>query len=339
MRPEALKNAMNIAIFHTNSPGLKLDAEIVASTLSGLLGNGAGKLVLIGLPPPALHLPPEALRRQISIDARIDVAIFLEQIINHPALQEARHRIFIPNPEWLSGQSADLAGRCTEFWHKSQFSKDMLAGLFKDARHRYVGFTSRDPGIRVRDYRTFLHLRGNLATRRQSGLLIEAWLEHPEWPDLYTQFHGADLDVALPNWLPHGNVHLRLGWMSRQDYLETAAAHGIHICTSESEGFGHYINEARAMGALVVTTDAPPMNELVDPASGILVQASSQYPRAFGTGFKIGKDAMEAAIERILSLSPETRRALGMAGRERFIKEQGDFKSNVREALQGITPG
>jgi hypothetical protein len=328
---------MNIAIFHINSPGLKLDAEIVSSTLSELLEKRADKLVLIGVPHRALDLPSEAIRRQININVRIDVAIFLERIINHPALQEARHRILIPNPEWMVGQSAHLAGRCTEFWHKSQFSKNKLTSLFPNARHRYIGFTSLDPGIMVRDYKTFVHLRGNLVTRRHSGMLVDTWLEHPEWPDLYTQFHGLDLDVELPNWLPHGNVHLRLGWMSRQDYLETSAAHGIHICTSEHEGFGHYINEARAMGALVVTTDAPPMNELVDPESGVLAKASEQYPCAFGTGFKIGKDAMETAIEQVLSLSPETRRALGIAGRERFIKEKEQFRRNIIEMLPSIT--
>jgi hypothetical protein len=39
--------------------------------------------------------------------------------------------------------------------------------------------------------------------------------------------------------------------------------HPIHICASEREGFGHYLNEARAASALVISTDHPPMNELV----------------------------------------------------------------------------
>jgi multisubunit Na+/H+ antiporter MnhB subunit len=41
---------------------------------------------------------------------------------------------------------------------------------------------------------------------------------------------------------------------------------------SEREGFGHYINEARAVGAFVISTDHPPMNELVTPERGALVK-------------------------------------------------------------------
>lgn len=41
--------------------------------------------------------------------------------------------------------------------------------------------------------------------------------------------------------------------------------HPIHICASEREGFGHYINEARAAGAFIISTDHPPMNEFVTP--------------------------------------------------------------------------
>jgi hypothetical protein len=59
------------------------------------------------------------------------------------------------------------------------------------------------------------------------------------------------------------------------DTRQLQAGSGVHICISEREGFGHYINEARAAGALVVSTDHTPMSELVqDGASGLLVKPS-----------------------------------------------------------------
>jgi glycosyltransferase involved in cell wall biosynthesis len=39
----------------------------------------------------------------------------------------------------------------------------------------------------------------------------------------------------------------------------------VHICASEREGFGLYLDEARAVGAYIISTDHPPMNELVTP--------------------------------------------------------------------------
>lgn len=76
-----------------------------------------------------------------------------------------------------------------------------------------------------------------------------------------------------------------LGWMppvlDKQRLLsfyytrQMQASSGVQICVSEREGFGHYMNEARAAGALVVSTDHPPMNELVrDGVSGLLVKPS-----------------------------------------------------------------
>ena len=46
----------------------------------------------------------------------------------------------------------------------------------------------------------------------------------------------------------------------------------VHICPSIAEGYGHYINDARQCGQIIITTDRHPMIDLVkDNESGIII--------------------------------------------------------------------
>jgi glycosyltransferase involved in cell wall biosynthesis len=55
---------------------------------------------------------------------------------------------------------------------------------------------------------------------------------------------------------------------------------GVHVCPSEREGYGLYISEARAAGALVIAPDHPPMNELVWAWGGGLGGCCGRLARA-----------------------------------------------------------
>ena len=62
-----------------------------------------------------------------------------------------------------------------------------------------------------------------------------------------------------------------------EDDLNTIMnSHGIHICTSSTEGFGHYINEAKSCKSVYI-----PVNELINSESGILIKPKkikNKYP-------------------------------------------------------------
>ena len=107
---------------------------------------------------------------------------------------------------------------------------------------------------------------------------------------------------------------------------------GIHLCPSRAEGWGHNILEAMSVEALILTTDAAPMNEHVTTATGILVPAGRSEPRHLGVCHYVDRGALEAAIERPGHASADKAR-LGMAARQRFLSLGSEFRARAQQLL------
>jgi len=134
-----------------------------------------------------------------------------------------------------------------------------------------------------------------------------------------------------------GNIRAMLGFMSENDYQSEVAQHGIQICTSQMEGFGHYINEARSIGALVLTLDAPPMNELIDSSCGVLVQYSKSEPFNNGTRYFADPYLIEQAIIKVIDMPLAIRKSLGENAKVRYMKERGEFLMNIKNVSNRLT--
>ena len=176
---------------------------------------------------------------------------------------------------------------------------------------------------------------------------MECWLDNPEFPRLTVV---GDLSMSLEEYarvLDAGNIELvpppvtqprqdtefRNISMAQLHRLQASA--GVHLCPSEREGFGHYINEARAVSALVLTSDHPPMNELVTPASGVLVRGRTMSHKhtvlaPFGRlSMKLRKRSICSGVERILRLSTEQRLRKGALARRAFVSDRRHLIANV----------
>jgi hypothetical protein len=162
----------------------------------------------------------------------------------------------------------------------------------------YVGFSSNAAvDAASKEYKNFagqdfnraIHVAGQSGSKRTNRVL-ETWLAHPEFPPITVvcncalgggaakpglaktccktkhldKFDQAALAAAK-------NIDVRAEFVPTGELSRLQMQAGIHICPSSTEGFGHYINEARGIGRLVVVPDAPPMNELVSRRDGILI--------------------------------------------------------------------
>uniref|UniRef100_A0A383W5Q1 Glycosyl transferase family 1 domain-containing protein n=1 Tax=Tetradesmus obliquus TaxID=3088 RepID=A0A383W5Q1_TETOB len=135
--------------------------------------------------------------------------------------------------------------------------------------------------------------------------------------------------------------------LSFDDIRALQASIGLHLCPSEREGFGHYLNEARAAAAFVITSDHPPMNDLIRPEFGLLItpqrtgsyedwQALSSYA---DINAYLDPDSICAAVELVLSMPVEERAGKGKVARRQYLSEKRAFVRNVRRLREYLRSG
>jgi hypothetical protein len=134
--------------------GLETSVAVVERTIKDYFADDIEVDTII-VPEQLTRVSAAVNEQRILIHKPIDVVIFFEHIVNHAQLGAARHRILIPNPEWL--RAAGLESRLTEMWHKTHISRATLARLLPKLRHSYIGFTSPDLFGGVPDFDRFIH--------------------------------------------------------------------------------------------------------------------------------------------------------------------------------------
>jgi hypothetical protein len=167
--------------------------------------------------------------------------------------------------------------------------------------------------------------------------VLAVWRRNRQFPQLYYQFYQEQADnFEFPGWLTSHNVAIHAGKMASSAYFEALTSSGIHLCTSAVEGFGHYINEARAMSAVAVILDAPPMNELIDRDCGVLLRPSSERPLKFGIRYQLSEAELERGINAILALGANDVETMGRNARQRFLAERDAFVDRLGPLLAAL---
>ena len=313
----------DIAIVGRNNRyGLTRDAEILRQGLES-----------VGVRAALFDRRKRSLMDRLRRRKVAGVVVHLERI--HPAwLGAASRHVLIPNQERFPKRHLGRLRRIDRVLAKTQHAREIFAGLGADSI--CLGFTSPDryDPVVPRDWKRFFHLAGG-STLKGTEDILALWGAHPEWPELVLVQKQANAPESVPS-----NVTLHGGYLDDDELKRLQNACGIHLCPSRSEGWGHNIVEAMSCGAVVVATDAPPMNEHVTADCGVLVPTSRSEPRHLGRNFFIDYHALEAAIARLLAESPDAARSLGNKARKRFEELNRGFDVQLRAVLgQGCVAG
>ena len=102
------------------------------------------------------------------------------------------------------------------------------------------------------------------------------------------------------------------------------------------QGFGHKINEGLSCGAVVLAPAGPPMNELVRPERGFLVQWNATSPKAPGTEYHFDEADFERTIERCLALTPDEIEAMTTKARAWFEENDRYFRQTLPDLLRNL---
>jgi glycosyltransferase involved in cell wall biosynthesis len=313
--------------------GLARDQTLIARTLA----EAGFDVTLTGVPQGGIAKRLGVLRlrarqawrrwRGDHAQGRFDVNLMLERL-QVPLLPLARRNALIPNPEWFHPQwEARLAG-LDRVLVKTHHAEPIFAA--RGARTDYIGFTSEDR-LRgdVEREPAFFHLAGRSGNKGTQPL-IDLWLRKPQWPTLTVVRRTATAQPTAPN------LRFVTGFIDDDELRVLQNRHLFHLCPSETEGFGHYLVEAMSVGAIVLTTQAPPMDELVSAERGILVPYARTGTQRLATTYFVDAAGLEGGIERMLALSASERQRLGANARAWYEANNRAFRERLVHAVNGL---
>jgi hypothetical protein len=267
--------------------------------------------------------------REGAARARFDVNLMDERLrLEYAPL--ARRNVLMPHPEWFDPAWTPELRSIDRVFAKTHHAVPIFEA--QGCCTEFVGFTSIDRRLPdVPREPAFFHLGGR-SGNKGSQAILDLWTRKPAWPMLtLIQRKPLQLPATMPS-----NVRLV------SDYLEDAELRAMqnrnlfHLCPSETEGFGHHLVEGMSVGAILLATDAPPMNEMVTPERGVLAAYSQTGTQQLATTYHVDPAALEAGVERMLALDADERRALGERARAWWEENDRAFAERLSHAITAL---
>lgn len=268
---------------------------------------------------------------------QFEVNFFVESVFPE-FLAMARTNCLFVNQEWFRDSNLPHLSRLSILLCKTPSGVRCLQDL--PVACCMVGFTSPDKRIigfkRCGPIRC-LHLSGQSAVKGTEAV-VEAWSRNPGWPQLTvvrrTKRYDGGPAAPLP---PLPNVCYETDYLPDDRLRELQNACEIHVLPSQAEAYGHVIGEAMSCGAVVVTTDAPPMNELVQSDRGVLIRVARSEPLHRSTRYFVDIADLEMKLDQVFSMPPAERRQLGQNARVWYEAQHRRFEASLHALLEMLT--
>lgn len=348
------KNFENsVRIFSSHSLGLLNDVNIYKRTFESRVGNV--ELVRVNKDKSdGIYYSP---------NKNFILNIFMERVYDLEATKNAIQNWLMINQEWVEPPERLL--NIDVVLCKSIIAYEMMKKYKEKYKMKfkiyYTKFTSDLDVINdfKKDYNLALHAAGR-SHLKNTQIVLNTWLKNPTFPKLKVtcrnfsenSHDGCFSYQARPVLMEKGmlnkdkkgvyamasNLTIYSALVSSEELVDWQNQSGYYVVPSAVEGYGHTINEGRAKGAVVITTDKSPMNELVlDGVTGFLVPANKCETINHYTGAqscKVSSRALADVVKRAMALSEEEKHTMGKKAQEAFLADRAFFEERMRMLIE-----
>ena len=258
-----------------------------------------------------------------------DVNIFLEVVaVGH--FRYARENWLLPNSEWWYPCWDNMLPSVQRVLCKTRACYDIWCKKVGANRCVLLGFEANDfyqPN--VKRVPTFLHLAGKSETKN-TATVCAAWRDfNLPYPLIVSAFKPEIMKLCQR--VPNLQLVERF---TDADAVRVLNSSRFHIMPSKNEGYGHAIHEALGCGGIVVTTDAPPMNEFSGIPQQLLIPVNNSTPRLLTKFYEVTPMALATAVNRAARLDAAAIATLSTAARAGFLADREQFRKTFAEVVK-----
>lgn len=316
---------VNIITNHTNGAGLQKDSLLLAKFIEER-GHTVRKV---------MHTC-EAAKRQ-SREYRADVNFFLE-LAPPGMLQNAKINVLVPNSEWW----------CDKTWGhllypRMRFNVVLCKTLdaFRIWGHkvgkgpcRFIGWEANDyydPSI-PREV-SFWHACGKSETKNTAAV-VEAWEKH-RLPYRLDISAFKECIVAFCKNKEAKNIYWKERWPEGA-MPQQMNSHLFHLMPSKYEGYGMAINEGLGCGAVILTTNAPPMNQFSGIPQALTIRVNKVQPVRAAQFNLVDVDDIARAAHQAANMPTEELQRLSIEARQGYLKDRLYFRAALPKVLEEL---
>jgi hypothetical protein len=229
-----------------------------------------------------------------------DVNIF-DEVVAPEAFRAAPKNWVMPHPEWWfagwDGYKWDLV------LAKTHDCERIFRAKVGD-KCQYLGWIAKDlyrEGIPKE--RRFLHVAGKSRFKNTHAVIQGC------------QLARVPLTVIGEHVVPARRV-------SEQQLIHLMNSHFCHVMPSAYEGYGHVLHESQSTGQVLITTDAPPMNEIVP---SYRIPSTGTKPHHAAPLHQVSSVDVANAVKNVAALSEFEVEMLAVAARDQYEEDQKAF--------------